>query len=368
MTFERARAIADAVLLEGYALYPYRPSSVKNQFRFPFGVLAPPAWSHGGGSESSWMETQCLLEGAERGQLEGRLRFLRESRLVEVDFALAIRDGACDEVPFEADGIHGVVRVQIEAAGEDLLRLTVRAENRTPWDDPRASRDRILGSSCLSSHILLSTTAGRFVSIIDPPAHAAVAARECRSTRAFPVLASDDDDLVLAAPIILYDHPRIAPESPQNLFDGTEIDEILTLRTRTLTDDEKAEARAWDPRVAAMLDRADGLGPGSMADLHGAFRNVRDGEMVPREGIPKNDPDAAREAGIGPGAHVTLRPRKGTDAQDMLYAGMSATVEAVVRDVGGAPHVLVTIDGDPAAELHRWYGRFHYYRLDEVEP
>ena len=65
---------------------------------------------------------------------------------------------------------------------------------------------------------------------------------------------------------------------------------------------------------------------------------------------------------------VTLRPRKGTDAQDLLYAGMSATVEAVVRDVDGEPHLLVTIDGDPAAELHRWYGRFHYYRLDEVEP
>jgi hypothetical protein len=247
------------------------------------------------------------------------------------------------------------------------LRLTVRVENRTPWDEPRASRERILGSSCLSSHILLSTTEGRFVSIIDPPVHRAVAARGCRSTRAFPVLASDDDDLVLAAPIILYDHPRVAPESPQNLFDGTEIDEILTLRTRTLTDDEKVEARAWDPRVAALLDRADGLGPDSMASLHGTFRDVRNGEMVPREGAPQNDPDAARDAGIGPGARVTLRPHKGTDAQDLLYAGMSATVEAVVRDVGGEPHLLVTIDGDPAAELHRWYGRYHYYRLDEVE-
>ena len=89
--------------------------------------------------------------------------------------------------------------------------------------------------------------------------------------------------------------------------------------------------------------------------------------MVPREGAPRNDPDAARDAGIEPGARVTLRPHKGTDAQDLLYAGMSATVEAVVLDVGGEPHLLVTIDGDPAAELHRWYGRFHYYRLDEVE-
>jgi hypothetical protein len=393
VTFERARAIADAVLLEGYALYPYRPSSVKNQFRWPFGVLAPHDWSDAGGAEAWWLETQCVLEGAAGGRIDGRLRFLQtgriadrawdEGRLVEVDFSIAAADGAEAEIPFVVEGrtedrvgvtwssswICGVVRARIAAAPEhpELLRLTVRVENGTPWDDPRAPRDRVLGSSCLSSHLLLSTTAGRFLSFIDPPSWAAAAIRGCHPVRSFPVLTSETDDLVLAAPIILYDHPRVAPESPQDLFDGTEIDEILTLRTRTLTDEEKAEARAWDPRVAALLDRADGLGPDSMASLHGTFRDIRNGEMVPREGAPRNDPDAARAAGIEPGARVTLRPHKGTDAQDLLYAGMSATVEAVVRDVGGEPHLLVTIDGDPAADLHRWYGRFHYYRLDEVE-
>jgi len=393
VTFEGARAIADAVLLEGYALYPYRPSSVKNQFRWPFGVLAPHDWSEAGGAEAWWLETQCVLEGAERGRIEGRLRFLHtgridgrawdEGRLVEIDFAIDIVEGASKEIPFTVEArpedragvswtsapISGVIRASVAATPESpsLHRLTVRVENRTPWDDPRATRDQVLGSCCLSSHLLLGTNTGRFLSFIDPPSGAAAAIRGCHPVRSFPVLAVETDDLVLAAPIILYDHPRVAPESPQNLFDGTEIDEILTLRTRTLTDGEKAEARAWDPRVAALLDRADGLGPDSMADLHGTFRDVRNGEMVPREGAPKNDPDAAREAGIGPGSRVTLRPHKGTDAQDLLYAGMSATVEAVVRDVGGEPHLLVTIDGDPAAELHRWYGRFHYYRLDEVE-
>jgi hypothetical protein len=355
VTFDRARAIADAVLYEGYALYPYRPSSVKNQFRFPFGVLAPRAWSEAGGSESWWMETQCLVEGT--GRLEGRLRFLHELEVAEVDFALGL-------TPFEVgSAIEGVVRARVEDVGPFGRRLVVRVENRTPWAEPGASRDRVLSASCISAHLLLATSEGRFLSAIDPPAGAPA----CRQTRAFPVLASEGDDIVLAAPIILYDHPRVAPESPQDLFDGTEIDEILTLRTRSMTDEEKAEARAWDPRVAALLERADGLGPGSMAELHGTFRDLVAGEMVPRQGAPRNDPDAAREAGIGPGARVTLRPRKGTDAQDLLYAGMAATVEAVVRDVGGDPHLLVTIDGDPAAELHRWYGRFHYYRLDEVE-
>ena len=244
MTFERARAIADAVLLEGYALFPYRPSSVKNQFRWPFGVLAPHDWSEAGGAEAWWLETQCVLEGALDGRVDGRLRFLHTGRV-----------GAS----WTSSPISGVVRARVAATPEhpSLLRLTVRVENRTPWDDPRAPRDQVLGASCLSSHVLLCTSAGRFLSFIDPPSWAAAAIRGCHPVRSFPVLASEADDLVLAAPIILYDHPRIAPESPQNLFDGTEIDEILTLRTRTLTDDEKAEARAWDPRVAALLDRAD---------------------------------------------------------------------------------------------------------------
>ncbi len=73
------------------------------------------------------------------------------------------------------------------------------------------------------------------------------------------MLVADDDgsDAVLVAPIILGDHP-VAPESAGDLFDATEIDEILTLRIMTLTDDEKAEARGTDPRAAAILDRCDG--------------------------------------------------------------------------------------------------------------
>jgi hypothetical protein len=40
----------------------------------------------------------------------------------------------------------------------------------------------------------------------------------------------------------------------------------------------------------------------------------------------------------------------------------------VFRDVDGGTHVAVTIDDDPAAELHDWYGRYFYFRPEEVEP
>ena len=66
------------------------------------------------------------------------------------------------------------------------------------------------------------------------------------------------DDAMLSAPIILEDHPRIAPESPGDLFDGGEIDGLLALNIMALTDDEKAAMRV-DPRTRAILERTEAL-------------------------------------------------------------------------------------------------------------
>ena len=75
---------------------------------------------------------------------------------------------------------------------------------------------------------------------------------------------------MLASPIILEDHPRIAPESPGDLFDGGEIDEMLVLNILALTDEEKAEMRASDPRARAILERTEALTPEQLMRLHGA--------------------------------------------------------------------------------------------------
>lgn len=81
MIFDDARAVADAVLFEGYALYPYRPSSAKNQIRWQFGVLAPRNWSESGGGDPWWQETQTLIAPRDRRiQVSGRLRFLQVQR------------------------------------------------------------------------------------------------------------------------------------------------------------------------------------------------------------------------------------------------------------------------------------------------
>ena len=78
-----------------------------------------------------------------------------------------------------------------------------------------------------------------------------------------------------ASPIILYDYPQIAPESAGDLFDGTEIDEILALRILTMTDAEKLEVRNGDDRARRILERTEMLPPEHFQKLHGALRGLR---------------------------------------------------------------------------------------------
>lgn len=61
MSLDQVRAIADAVLYEGYLLYPYRASSHKNRSRWQFGVLGPPRATAASFGEEPEMEVQCLL-------------------------------------------------------------------------------------------------------------------------------------------------------------------------------------------------------------------------------------------------------------------------------------------------------------------
>src|SRR3954453_8503719 len=459
--FAAARAVADAVLYEGYLLYPYRRSSGKNRVRWQFGVLAPRSWIEAAGptvptvagAADAWQQrTECLLEAAPDARVFVRWRFLQlQHRSVrdETDRELdalevgGVRHLTFDEaVPREVDiavdlaALHGdphitpvefrggeetealpdgagrvvrtrapvsaVVRVsRADAPAPFLLHvLRVEIENTVPDLAVDAPRPDALRRSLVAAHTLLGVRGGAFLSLLDPPAWAAHAAGACDNLHTFPVLAGGDgaDDVVLSSPIILYDHPRVAPESPGDLFDAGEIDEILTLRTLALTDEEKREARATDARAAEVIDRADAIPRGVLARLHGAVRSLtpvrqepvgpesvaaaEDGVGQPPLPVPSApwwDPgadasvspgtDAVRGGGVGVagGSRVRLPPRaRGTDVHDMFLEGRSAHVEAVLLDVDGSTHLAVTLDDDPGADLHRWYGRHHYFAPDEV--
>ena len=282
-----------------------------------------------------------------------------------------------------------------------VVRLRIEVENLSHWaaDDPIAAREDALRHSLLSAHTLLGVSRGRFLSLLDPPEWARPLAESCDNRHTWPVLVGTDD-VILSAPIILYDHPEIAAESPGDLYDSTEIDEILSLRTLTLTDEEKAEARATDPRAAAVIDRVDTMSTEVMSRLHGALRGLQSvGAGLPplprEEPVPGKDPavpwwDPGADASVDPetdsvfvrgvtvakGSTVVLRPgrqldepggaRRATDAQDLFYDGRRAIVQAVYFDVDGEEYLAVSLEDVPEIDLA--HGRFLYFRPEEIDP
>ena len=321
---DRVRAVADAVLYEGYLLYPYRATSAKNQVRWQFGVLGPPGAAAG---EEPDLASQCLVLPGTGAEVRLYLRFLHlqvrsverrdgdshtpvpeltvagrtwlrwdeavEHEVVLGPYPLAAAGADPVEVPggtdveplIDAGGnpvgrlvrrrepVTAEVRVAVDAVGpvapdgRPLLRLTVAVRNTT--EAGPVDRDGATARSLLGAHLILVADGAEFVSVIDPPQWAADAARACEQRRCWPVLAGGGTDVVLASPIILEDRPRIAPESPGDLFDGGEIDQMLVLNILAMTDEERAAMRAADPRTREILERTEALTEEQLMRLHG---------------------------------------------------------------------------------------------------
>ena len=433
-SWDRARAVADAVLYEGYLLYPYRATSSKNQSRWQFGVLGPQGAADTGLGEDGTLSAQVLVRSYGVPSLSGVVRFLQlQHRGVErdvgggrfepvdeltagsqmwlswdeaVECEISIEPSRVTSLPRTCEisvpagrdvenveggrivrtrrSLHGLVAMSADEDG-DLLRLTFEVRNTAP---PAADKDEAIATSLIGTHLLIEVTEGEFVSLLEPPDSAAAAVARCGQHRCFPVLAgpAGEADLVLVSPIILYDHPEIAEQSRGALFDSTEIDEILTLRVMTMTDEEKTQARATDPLAARIIDRCDSMSPEAMLDLHGVLRNphapTQEPGLIPE--VPADvdwwDPmaDTAVRPGLDAilvngtrvtrGSRVRLRPSRRADAQDLFYADKIARVTSVHEDVDGDQHVGVVLEDDPAADLHDWYGRYLYFAPDEVEP
>ncbi len=320
-----AERVAAAVLYEGYLLYPYRRSALKNRQRWPFGALYPRGWAEANGERSS-MHTEVLVRGAD-ARVEASVRWLevRGSEAVERE-----RDAGPQKV-WEGGGL---VRLRVESRNEAIQ----------PADAPR---DAALEEAMISTHVLFGVSGGEFVSLLDPPADASAAAQACDNQGWWPVLVSGTDT-VLSSPIILYDHPQIAPESPGDLFDAAEIDEILSLRILTLTEEEKREAMR-DPRARDLIERTEGLSPEQMARLHGAIRELR--------------PVAQS---LQPGDRVRLRPQARADVFDVALAGKIATIAGVEQDLDGRLLFALTVDDDPGKDLGIFGHRF-FFHADELE-
>ena len=282
------RRIADAVLYEGYILWPYRRSATKNRQRWTFGGVYPPAHTAAHPDDPSVLQAQVLLEGSD--DVEVRVRFLHVversllnaagERVDELDGHLAWDEATEREVgpgSFEIPGgtqeeplpngtivrtwreLRGVVDVSV-ADG----RVTVRIENTTLWSGD--SREDALRQTLCSTHAILHTRDGAFVSATES---------DCENVGLWPVLVGEDGarDTMLAAPIVLPDYPQVAPESPGDFFDGCEIDQLLVLNILGLSDAEKDEIRRGDPRARAILERTEAMTPDELMRLHGTWRS-----------------------------------------------------------------------------------------------
>jgi len=355
MNTKHVDAIAKAVLYEGYMLYPYRPSSVKNRQRFNFGVLYQKSYSEAQTGSDAWsMQTECLVQGDLVPVVELKLRFLKlvdrsvrqlsgqspepfptdpihfdPVSVIEVDGKVLVpwREAIECEVNLppckldeiaaipldwkfsfpakqeteilrdennrlmgsivrKQDLVEGVVEAQAISLGERRFKVQILVKNVTSCgkDSAQITRDAALMRSFVSAHVLLGVNGGQFVSLLEPPEHLREAAAGCQNVGVWPVLVGREGahDTMLASPIILYDYPQIAPESPGDLFDGTEIDEILALRILTMTDEEKQEMRQTDEHARTMLERTESLPMEHLMKLHGTLRELRSS----REGMP----------------------------------------------------------------------------------
>jgi hydrogenase maturation protease len=170
--------------------------------------------------------------------------------------------------------LHGRVVVTSEAVEPGLHRLTVEVTNTTPWTPPAS---RLLASTLLATHLVLGVDGGQWVSLTDPPEPWADAVAACRNIGTWPVLVGEPGDrsTLLAAPIVLYDYPQVAPESPGDFFDATEIDEMLVLNVLGLTEDERREVAAGDPRARQIVERCAAMSVEDVMRLHGVLRDPR---------------------------------------------------------------------------------------------
>ncbi|MBV9179938.1 MAG: hypothetical protein JO356_01385 [Acidobacteria bacterium] len=388
-SFELAERVARTLLYEGYHLYPYRLSTLKNAERWMWGTLYPKGYCESYNRHEAFsLHAECIVRGCELTKVSVKLRFLqwvlraakatggneagldraqeRQTSLADhllkplvgapayARFYFPSEDGACPHTEAQ-DSLSGQISLSACQLEQGVYKVSVHVENLTVAEDPQSLSTEQLRAHCLASaHLMLSLAQGEFVSLLDPPEPLRAVAAACQNVGVFPVLIGNKDcrHLMLAAPIVLYDYPQVAPESAGSFFDSTEIDELLVLRLLTLSDQEKAELR--DGGAAEILDRAESLSAEAMSKLHGrtswqGWASVSSSRQ-PLEGERKAFADRAEQV-LQRGDRVRLCPNRTADIMDIALKGQIAVIESIAIDYDGRMHVAVVLEDDPGREF-----------------
>jgi hypothetical protein len=438
--------IVNAVLYEGYILYPYRASSQKNQReRFTFGRLYPKVYSESqDGVEPCALHTECLLQNKggsarleitagflqpmrrEIGALEkiipklpetgepkfqnvpqlevGGKMFQSWTEAVERKVSVVLENLSQPiAVPFcfpakrdiqpilNGDGkvagiisrqqeyLEGRIEITVEFLKETTFKIIVRVLNLSPVEpSDLGNSENVLQRTFTSTHVIFETQNAEFISLLEPPEEFKVLAENCTNIGVWPVLVGDEMKreraTILASPIILYDYPMIAPESAGDFCDGTEMDEMLTLRVLTMTDSEKREMQV-DDFSRRILERTHALDAESFLKLHGVVREVNPpatetfssesffNPIIPLASVSINGTE------VKAGDRVVIRPNRRADAIDLMLAGKVAIIEALEQDAEDKIHLALVLEDDPGRDLGfaRQSGHRFFYGAEEVE-
>jgi hypothetical protein len=438
--------IANAVLYEGYILYPYRASSRKNRQRFTFGRVYPEAYSEAqGGAEPFAMRTECLLHvEAKTPTVEVRVRFLHpmartigllsapasalpsdikldsfsfvpelriDDKLYQTweeavertvrsshqllrrlaDQPLALPFHFLSSITFDPildpqsrvvgaivrrqQALRGTIHIAAQELAGEIFKIRATVENQTPMSTPDLSEPgEVLLRTFASTHTVLEAEGGEFLSLMDPPATYAEATASCSNSGTWPVLVGEKEKegaaTMLSSPIILYDYPEIAPESPGEFFDATEIDEILALRVLTMTDEEKWEMSQLDEHARQILNRTEALPEEDFWKMHGTIRgNQFSGEdfFNPNTRLGSVTVHGTE---LTVGHRVRIRPQGRADVMDLALDGKIALIESIEQDAENKVYLALVLEDDPGKDLGmlRQPGHRFFYGLHEVEP
>jgi hydrogenase maturation protease len=448
MSDEVLEEIINAVLYEGFILYPYRPSSRKNQReRFTFGRVYPQRYSIAErGAESCRMQTECLLSSSsESPVLTISVRFLHPltREIAVLDPPMVSWDGSepsfrvvpelrlgeklfqtwqeaterrIEVPPLDLDrgnyrrqrmgfefpssralepiyhnrqvvgmvvreqaAVRGNVEVTAERLTPTLLKITVAVLNQSELPESElGNSDKVLLRTFASTNTVLRVSGGQFISLLDSGPEFEAPADLCRNIGTWPVLVGDEEkaqrDTMLSSPIILYDYPQIARESAGSLYDGSEIDELLTLRIKTLTEEEKLEMRNTDEHARNLLERTEALTEADLLQMHGAMRRPITGTNIDFDDFfGANTPLTDVSVGgvhLKPGDQVRIRPKGRSDVLDIALSGQRATIEAIEQDLERRIHLALVLENDPGKDLGllRQPGHRFFFGADEVEP
>ena len=332
--------ITRTLLYEGYSLYPYYRSAIKNQKPIPFGVIFPKDYNAHNEHSHSHMQSQTIIHGNRELTVSVDVRFLHLRRtelfqkssyneefspVFEMEIEgktyqagsptierkiqnnlLKINDLIATEktIPFAFESfnegemifnaekeivgkktttismITGVVKIEAVPLPEidKSFRLTVTVTNTTPVANAeRRTRDEVLLQSFLSTHIILQTHDAEFISHQETPAQWQAAMATCNNVNTWPILIDKNNSTLLSSPIILYDYPEINPVSSGDLFDSTEIEEALLLHVNLLSDEEKKRIGGNDEKLRAMLNKVGSLTPEDLIVYHSMMKDITPG-------------------------------------------------------------------------------------------